>query len=97
MLARIDRIQNGNFGDFKSDPAANIELGAAYIAYLKNERMAGEPLEAVIGSYNAGPGNTRTWLGRYPGVPGWLYAEMNADQSLELAFLIAETLKQVRR
>lgn len=65
-----------NLGDFRTSPAANIELGAAYIAYLKNERMAGQPLEALLGSYNAGPGNTLAWMSRYPDVPGWLYAEL---------------------
>ena len=70
-------------GDYRKEPAANIELGAAYIAYLKSDRMAGRPLEALLGSYNAGPGNTSSWINRYPGAPGWLYAELIPNRENE--------------
>ncbi|MEP0813158.1 MAG: transglycosylase SLT domain-containing protein [bacterium] len=65
-----------NLGDWKTNPEANIELGAAYIAHLLKERLAGRSIELVISAYNAGPGNVNSWAARFPEAPAWLYVEL---------------------
>ncbi|MCK9464212.1 MAG: lytic transglycosylase domain-containing protein, partial [Proteobacteria bacterium] len=47
------------------DPATNIRLGAAYLAYL-DEEFDGHPALAIAG-YNAGEGAVKKWLAAKPG------------------------------
>ncbi len=63
-------------GDWRTDPASNIELGCAYLAHLKYERTAHQPDEVIISAYNAGPGNANAWATRFSNPQGWLYAEL---------------------
>lgn len=55
-----------------TDPAVNIELGAAYLAHMA-ERFGGRyPL--AIAAYNAGPGRIRDWLPDVP-LPGDVWVD----------------------
>jgi soluble lytic murein transglycosylase len=46
------------------DPATNIRLGTAYLAYLR-QRFPGDPV-AVLAAYNAGPEPVLDWLQTAP-------------------------------
>ena len=58
-------------GDVLDDPAANLDMGASYLAGLV--RQFGEPRLAVA-AYNAGPGRVRQWLaaGRSDDMEAWV-------------------------
>jgi soluble lytic murein transglycosylase len=55
------------------DPAINVRLGAAYLAYLDGE-FAGHPALAIAG-YNAGEGAVKKWLKAAPGQSLDLFVE----------------------
>lgn len=52
-----DTLGEPTLADDLTDPAANIRLGTAYLAYLLRKY---EPTDAIA-AYNAGEGNLRKW------------------------------------
>jgi len=64
MAKRLSLDEKIN-GKALRDPATNIRLGAAYLAYL-DEEFDGHPALAIAG-YNAGEGAVKKWLAAKPG------------------------------
>lgn len=47
------------------DPSLNIDYGAWYFFYLRNE-LGGDRLLDILAAYNGGPGSVRRWRGELP-------------------------------
>jgi len=79
-----DYIRNGDAGEDSAidlcDPAANIHIGAAYLAYL-NERME-DPLLALL-AYNGGINRVRRWRGAVNRLSGAASVSLPPDLFLE--------------
>ncbi|MHB0980581.1 MAG: lytic transglycosylase domain-containing protein [Thermoleophilia bacterium] len=58
-IVRRDDWQGGPVGDL-TDPAANLELGAFYLAFLID--LFGGDVRSALAAYNAGQGTVATWL-----------------------------------
>lgn len=65
----------------RQQPAANIELGCAYLAHLK-EQLGGD-VRAMIHSYNGGTGNYQKWAAQYSGASGALFTELVPNEENE--------------
>lgn len=64
-IVQRDDWQGGPVGDL-TDPAANLELGAFYLAFLID--LFGGDVRSALAAYNAGQGTVATWLdGAGPG------------------------------
>lgn len=58
-IVQRDDWQGGPVGDL-TDPVANLELGAFYLAFLID--LFGGDVRSALAAYNAGQGTVATWL-----------------------------------
>ncbi len=76
-------------------PAANIAIGAVYIAELKNE--FGGMYEAIAASYNGGEDNAARWLNRTkPKDPGVFAAEIGFAETKNYVFKVMNNYRIYR-